>query len=1110
MLGHRCGTTCRHGGIVSLCESRGNAKHVLRASFRGSWLGEITIYDLRRRYEMHLGIGCVTTPAACARIHRNPMVLTSSPAQKQKISERRNGSICSVCHKRYGYCRINAYGRSTFEQARYTRCASDMNGNGEFVLHDDSGNNGGRGGWGDEDNDDHDGIPSMTSVAAVGHTGAAGPLEDVVILDVNGMRCAGCVSRVKEILEAETVVTAASVNLATETAVVKIIIPDSNPVDFVQSHQSSVSTLEHQKSDVPGVPSADTIDVEIGNSKIDTYNKRVESIALDLARILSEMGYETRVRPRDGSSGAALKVVQAKRALRLEKIREASKRLVVAWFLASGCLIHHLVHWLGPASTPIWLRFLSSTPVTASLSALALLGPGRSIVSEGFSALFKGAPDMNSLVGIGAVAAFGISSVAALMPKLGWQTFFEEPAMLLGVVLIGRTLEERAKLRASADMAALSGLLPPKARLLLSNGRSWRDVPSETIISGDLVAVLPGDRIPVDGVVVNGRSTVNESALTGEPLPVTKTLGNKVTAGTVNCDGHLIVEAKASGGDTAVADIIKLVESAQARAAPIQRLADSVAGRFTYGVMGAAALTFGFWATVGTRMFPHVVSPYLSTAAVSKGAASLLLSLQLACNVLVVACPCALGLAAPTAVLVGTGAGARRGLLIRGGDVLEAASHIDTVVFDKTGTLTAGEPVVVEAHVIETASKHKGSCFSQAEMLSLAAAVEASSTHPIGKAITRFVKENIPNSHHTDKETNSRGHKSSKKLTLNAVEDGSFVQKPGSGVTGIVDGHRVSVGNFEWVSEQIISYQSENIGTSSSPNLKGCESNEKPEIVRNNQDASLSVLSPSLEYAASKPGNIIVHIGIDDVIAGAIEISDKLRPDAKEAVHNLQKMGIKTLMLSGDQVATANAVAKELGIPENSVYAGVKPAGKSEVVEQLKRQGSKIAMVGDGVNDAAALVAADVGIAMGGGVDAASEVADVVLLGDRVPQVLDVLDLSRATISTIKQNMFWAFGYNLICIPLAAGALLPSLGIGLTPSVSGGLMGLSSLAVMANSLLLQNRGGRGSGRASTSLTGKVLSLEESNQGKSLKNASVNERPKTSNKSHQQDGGMAAA
>lgn len=805
--------------------------------------------------------------------------------------------------------------------------------------------------------------------------------EDIVLLDVNGMKCAGCVGKVKGILESDDCVKTASVNLATETAVVRIVL-------------------------VTGPQSQTDHDIEVGGDNDDTQRS---AVAQRLAHLLTAKGFTTSVRADGAGTSASARVVAEKRELRRRRLMETTKQLAVAWLLASACLLHHVAHWFGGSIPfiPSSLAALLSTPLArGALSAAALLGPGRQLVTEGLTALARGAPNMNSLVGLGATAAFAVSSVAAAIPQLGWPTFFEEPAMLLGIVLLGKTLEERAKLRASADMAALSGLLPPQARLLLSDGATWKAVPSETVASGDDVVILPGDRIPVDGTVMGGKSSVNESMLTGESLPVTKGEGDSVTAGTVNYDGRLVVKATASGGDTAVADIVRLVEAAQARAAPIQRLADTVAGKFTYGVMAAAATTFTFWATIGPRLFPNVV--LASTASMSSAAASsLLLSLQLACNVLVVACPCALGLAAPTAVLVGTGAAARRGLLVRGGDVLEAAAAVDVVCFDKTGTLTLGKPVVVNVHV-EDAQCSKG--MDESKVLRLAAAVEAGSTHPIAKAIV----------------------KQAEGLSLGKVLEGSLVQEPGNGVMATVEGHHVAVGTREWV-----------------------------ETLSEETDDSFEATGKQATNArAQEAGHILVYVGVDGRVVGSIEVADQIRPESVDVIAALRKSGIRTVMVSGDRKETAMTVAQAVGIQATDVYARAKPVDKSRLVEMLQAGGNRVAMVGDGVNDAAALARANVGIAMGGGVDAASEVADVVLLGDRIQQVVEALHLSRVTMNTIRQNMVWAFAYNVVCIPLAAGALLPVYGIGLTPSVSGALMGLSSLGVMANSLLLQHKARR--------------------------------------------------
>ena len=881
------------------------------------------------------------------------------PALSSLAAPGSHHTVCQSCHKPSRNRNI-----STFS-------AAGSNGGNNHTK-----NNGGGDGDGDNDNNgEHELSASSAACLSQITSQTAAHVEDVILLDVTGMRCAGCVSRVKSLLEAQEPVIRASVNLATETAMVKV----------------SLFTA----------PTTFDIDLEAQNNN----NNHLEVLGVFLAQMLTDNGYAATLRQSNASGNAAAKVAGAKRAERLQRIRDATRRLAMAWALASACILHHVTHVFG-FTLPSWAGWLAATPTHATISALAILGPGREIVKEGFSALLRNAPDMNSLVALGATTAFGISAIAAAVPRLGWRSFFEEPAMLLGVVLIGRALEERAKLQAGADMAALQSILPPKARLVLNSGSinensGWKEVPSEALAHGDIIVVLPGDKLPVDGVVVSGRSSIDESALSGEPLPVAKGPGDKVAAGTLNYDGLLEVLTTAAGGDTAVADVVKLVEEAQSRAPPVQRIADEVAGRFTYGVMGVAAATFAFWSTIGPRLFPSVL------AGASGPAASLSLALQLACSVLVVACPCALGLAGPTAVLVGTSVGARHGLLIRGGDILEAASQVDTVVFDKTGTLTRGKPVIVGVQLFSS-STLEAVPTTEDELLQFAAAVESASTHPIAKAIVSATKE-----------------------STKILDADTFQQEPGYGVTACVDRKKVRVGTLDYVTQPSFS-------TTPAP-----------------APGSSTTTTTTTITTPKDPTSIQVFVSIDGIPKGCIEVSDEPRSDAAAVVSELRRLGLRVVMLSGDKWSTAQAVGAQVGIPIQDVYAEVKPAGKAELVSALQLEGRKVAMVGDGVNDAAALAAAHVGVAMGGGVEAASEVADIVLLGDRLPQVVDALSLSRATLNKIKQNLCWAFAYNLIGIPLAAGAALPWAGIALTPSLSGAMMGVSSLAVMANSLTLK-------------------------------------------------------
>lgn len=749
----------------------------------------------------------------------------------------------------------------------------------------------------------------------------------------------------------------ASVNLATETAMVRVVVGNA----------------------------ADDIDLERGVSQ----SKGPNALAVHLAELLTSRGYAASVRDSSKAVGAA---ASDRAHERQQRLKDVTRRLVVATVLAGSCLLGHLLHFW-PGGVPQALQHLHSPAVHAALSLFAMVGPGREIMVEGWAALRRGSPDMNSLVAMGACAAYGVSTIAYAIPSLAWSTFFEEPAMLLAFVLVGRTLEARSKIAASSSLLALQELLPMKARLSLDAGK-WAEVPAAAVSRGDLLVVLPGDRLPVDGCVVSGRSSISEAALTGEPLPVPKAKGDTVTAGTVNCEGVLTVRAERAGSHTAMADIVRAVEAAQGRQAPVQRLADQVAGRFTHGVMAASATTFLFWSTIGVRLFPQVVVRLGGAAASGSTAAAVMAGLQLAANVLVVACPCALGLAAPTAVLVGTSAGARMGLLVRGGDILEAASHIDTVVFDKTGTLTAGKPRV-RAVAVTTGT-------SEAHVLSLAAALERRANHPIAAAIGAHAEE-IGSKH------------------LSA-EEGSVQQEPGCGVRGVVHGHKVAVGTVEWLQQ---------LGASG----------DAPELPANGPQ-----------------GVSRVAIAVDGAIVAAVQVADVLRADAAATVAALKKMGARPILLSGDQQSAVEEVAAAVGIAPADAYGRVPPAGKADVVMRLQAGGASVAMVGDGVNDTAALAQAEVGIAMGGGVDAAAEVASIVLLGDHPMQVVDALKLSRATLQKIRQNLVWAFGYNLIAIPVAAGALLPAYGVALTPSLAGALMGFSSVAVMCNSLLLRREG----------------------------------------------------
>ncbi|XP_031129342.1 copper-transporting ATPase PAA1, chloroplastic [Ipomoea triloba] len=812
-----------------------------------------------------------------------------------------------------------------------------------------SGNGGGGGGGGAAEG----GKENPSVIAAAGED-ASVVSSDVIILDVGGMTCGGCAASVKRILESQPRVSSASVNLTTETAVVW-------PV-----------------SEAKVVPNWQ------------------QKLGEELAKHLTSCGFKANVRDsrRENLFETFEKKMNAKRA----QLQASGRGLAVSWALCAVCLVGHLSHFFGAKAS--WIHLLHSTGFHMSMCLFTLLVPGRQLIIDGLKSLLKGAPNMNTLVGLGALSSFAVSSMAAFIPKLGWKAFFEEPVMLIAFVLLGRNLEQRAKIKATSDMTGLLNILPSKARLVVNSDMgeqtSTVEVPCSNLSVGDQIIVLPGDRIPADGIVRAGRSTVDESSFTGEPLPVTKLPGAQVAAGSINLNGMLTVEVQRPGGETAIGDIVRLVEEAQSREAPVQRLADKVSGHFTYGVMALSAATFMFWNLFGTRVLP---------ATLHQGSLASL-ALQLSCSVLVVACPCALGLATPTAVMVGTSLGATRGLLLRGGSVLESFSMVNTIVFDKTGTLTIGRPTVTEVvpqgHNDETNAKRDSTStgeWSEVDVLTLAAGVESNTNHPIGKAIVEAAKSR-----------NCRNIK---------AEDGTFIEEPGSGAMAVIEEKKVSVGTLDWVRRHGVG---ETVSVQEFDDFK-------------NQS--------------------VVYVGVDGVLAGLIYVEDQLREDARHVVESLSKQGITTYLLSGDKKNAAEYVASVVGIPRENVFYGVKPDEKSKFVSGLQKDQKVVAMVGDGINDAAALASSHVGVAIGGGVGAASDVSSVVLMQNRLSQLLDALELSRLTMKTVKQNLWWAFGYNIVGLPVAAGILLPFTGTMLTPSIAGALMGLSSIGVMTNSLLLR-------------------------------------------------------
>jgi P-type Cu2+ transporter len=757
-----------------------------------------------------------------------------------------------------------------------------------------------------------------------------------IALDVNGMKCAGCVKAVERQLEQNIGVVSACVNLITEVAVVEY--------------------------------EAKTIAPEI------------------LADKLTKTGFPTQLRKSDRS---IKQTVADNREKREQQSQKQIKQLVTAAFLLFFSSIGHLDH-LGLPSIPIlsniWLHF--------GLATLALLIPGRSLLVDGGRSLIKGMPNMNTLVGLGTTSAYLASCFALFLPQLGWECFFDEPVMLLGFILLGRTLEGKARHRASAALEKLVSLQPAVARLVSNqNDVETIEIPVDQVKSGEWLRVLPGEKIPVDGEIVRGETTIDESMLTGESVAVVKASSDLVYAGTINQSGVITLEVTGIGQDTTLAKIINLVEDAQTRKAPVQKLADTIAGYFAYGVMTVAIITFGFWYVYGTKTWESVLITASHSMAMPMGemvmeTSPLLLSLKLAIAVLVIACPCALGLATPTAILVGTSIGAEQGILIKGGDILERVQQLDTLVFDKTGTLTIGKPQLTDCISLGDINTD--------ELVQLAASVENGSNHPLAKAIIHAA---------TQRE-------------LSLLETNDFQTTVGQGMSAIVQGKKILLGNESYLSEQQVAI------------------------------ASKYQLEAQL---LAQAGKTIVYLAIDNILQGIIAIQDTIRSDAFNTVAQLKNMGLNVVLLTGDRPEVAQAIAQQLQITQ--VFSEVKPADKAEVIRSLQ-QNQTVAMIGDGINDAPALASADVGISLQGSTDVAIATADIILMQNQLADIITSIKLSRATVNKIKQNLIWALAYNVLAIPIAAGIFLPQYGLLLSPVLAAIAMASSSLIVVTNSLLL--------------------------------------------------------
>jgi Cu+-exporting ATPase len=805
------------------------------------------------------------------------------------------------------------------------------------------------------------------------------------------MTCASCASHVEEALQAVHGVVEASVNLATERATVRYDRSSGTssqgiPASVVQAVEESgydvaiakttlhvgemtcascVSSVEDALRAVPGVVDA--------NVNLATERATVRSIAgtvsqQELAEAVRRAGYETNVEAseNDDSSGD-------------DDRKRMGRRL--GWALAFTIPIFILE--MGPMVVPgmeAWLHDITPEQtwrhVLFVLATVVQFGPGWYFYRKGWASLKRGSPDMNALVMIGTSAAYGYSVVATFIPGVlpaeAVHVYYEAAATIIALILMGNYLESLAKGRANSAIRKLLDLQAQTARVV-RDGQEV-EIPVEDVVVGDLVRVRPGEKIPVDGEVVEGTSRIDESMLTGEPAPVRKQAGDDVTGATINQTGSLTVKATRVGADTALAQIVQMVEEAQGSKPPIQGIADRVVRIFVPTVIALALLTFGAWMVLG----PQPPLTYALVASVS---------------VLIIACPCAMGIATPISVMVGTGKAAELGIFVREGEALQALQEAGTIALDKTGTLTQGRPELTDLRVL--AGTEDGA--AEDDVLALAAAVETRSEHPIGEALVRAAQE--------------RG------LTL--AEPSGFEAVPGRGVEAQVEGRAVAIGSARYM---------ERLGVDPSPARKDAE-------------------------ALASEGKSPLLVAVDGQLAAVMAVADPLKDTTPVAIRSLHELGLKVVMITGDTRRTAEAIARQLGIDE--VRAEVLPDEKAQAVRQLQQPGRPVAFIGDGINDAPALAQADVGIAIGTGTDVAIEAGDIVLTSGDLRGIPNAQALSKATLRNIKQNLFWAFAYNVLLIPVAAGALYPLSGVLLSPALAALAMVFSDFFVLGNALRLR-------------------------------------------------------
>ena len=835
-------------------------------------------------------------------------------------------------------------------------------------------------------------------------------LEDQrsISLPVQGMTCASCVSHVESALKELPGVSDVVVNLGTNKASLnfdptQVSITDfqravsdagySMPTQEMNLHVSGmtcascVGNVERALNELPGVAG---VSVNLGLEKARVQYIPEVVTASQMKRAVRDVGYEAVVQD------AAIDNLDRERKVREEEIRRQGRNLLIAGIIGVLVMIGTFYDMLGPFQR-IVPEFLSYKWVLGLLTTPIVFGPGRQFFVNSWRGLKHGVTDMNLLYATGIGASYGIAVINTLFPNAGFggegATFFESAALLTAFIVLGRWLEALTRGRTSEAIRKLMKL-QPKVANIIRDGHEIT-IPADEVETGDLIAVRPGESIPVDGMVRDGYSAVDESMLTGESLPVEKKAGDAVIGGTINKTGAFKFVATKVGKDSALAQIIKLVEDAQASKAPIQKLADWVAGHFILGVHLLAVLVFVFWFFIGYDLFFDAGSRFILSPFALGDIGVFGFSLLLSVTVLVISCPCAVGLATPSAMMAGTGKAAEFGVLFKGAEAIEKASKIQTIVFDKTGTLTKGEPSVTDivAGLKDNVSDKK----QQMKILRFTAIAEQNSEHPLGEAIVRGAHTNA--------------------LDLPAPE--WFNSIPGHGVEAKIEGVSVLVGNRKLMSERSIDFRA---------------------------------LMPQAEKLETG-GKTVMFVALDGQPAGLIAVADTLKETSVEAIRRLRQMKLETVMITGDNRRTAEAIARQVGIDQ--VLAEVLPQDKAEEVKKLQALGRRVAMVGDGVNDAPALAQAEVGIAIGSGTDVAKETGDVILIKSDLNDVIVALEVARATMNKVKQNLFWAFIYNTLGIPLAAGFLYPALRLVVSPEVASAFMAISSVSVTLNTLLLK-------------------------------------------------------